>query len=90
MFDLTKIMIVAGFLLILLALQIYFTKYGKRIGRSIGEGRRIRVLETSALGPQERLTLVEADGRRVLVLSGRGGQGAFWPLDPAAPDGGQP
>ena len=89
LFDPTKLVIVAGFLVVLLALQLYVKKYGKGLGRSMSGERRIRVLETTALGPQDRLTLIEADGQRLLVLSGRRGQGAFWPLDPATPDEGQ-
>lgn len=88
-FDFTKIVIVAGFLIVLLALQVYFKKYGGRLGRGLGADRRIRVLETTMLGPQDRLTLVEADGQRVLVLTGRRGQGAFWPLDANGQSGGQ-
>lgn len=90
MLDLTKVVIVAGFLAALFALQVVFRKYGKRLGQQLGQGRRIRVLESTALGPQERLTLIEAEGQRLLVLSGRRGQGAFWPLEGAAPDEAQP
>lgn len=90
LFDPTKLVIVAGFLVVLLALQLYLKKHGKGLGRSLGGARRIRVLETTALGPQERLTLVEADGQRLLVLSGRRGQGAFWPLNATPQDEGQP
>ena len=42
-------------------------------GRSAGGGRRIRCLETFALGTRERIVLLEADGKRLLVGAGAGG-----------------
>lgn|GEM_PF-4964300 len=86
MVDLTKVVIVAGFLLVLLVLQLLFRKYGKGLGAHVLADRRIRVLETTTLGPQERLILIETEGQRLLVLSNRRGQGAFWPLPPRSPD----
>lgn len=41
-------------------------------GRGSG-GRRIRCLETFALGTRERIVLLEADGKRLLIGTGTGG-----------------
>ena len=41
-------------------------------GRS-GGGRRIRCLETFALGTRDRIVLLEADGKRLLIGAGAGG-----------------
>lgn len=41
--------------------------------RSGGAGRRIRCVETFALGTRERLLLLDADGKRLLIGIGAGG-----------------
>jgi len=41
-------------------------------GRS-GGGRRIRCVETFALGTRDRIVLLEADGKRLLIGAGAGG-----------------
>ena len=38
-----------------------------------GGGRRIRCVESFALGSRDRLLLIEADGKRLLVGAGQGG-----------------
>jgi flagellar protein FliO/FliZ len=42
-------------------------------GRQFVGGRRVRCLETLSVGSRERVLLLEADGRRVLVGVGAGG-----------------
>ncbi|MEO8747360.1 MAG: flagellar biosynthetic protein FliO [Rhodanobacter sp.] len=43
-----------------------------QVGRTSG-GRRIRCVETFALGTRDRIVLLEADGQRLLIGTGTGG-----------------
>ena len=65
-------------------------------GRAQSGGRRIRCVESFAIGTRERVLLLEADGKRLLIGAGQGGlrtlhvyEGevpvAEVPLPPAAP-----
>lgn len=83
---LTQVIVVAGFLAALIAVQILLRRHAQGIGKRLGRGRDIRLVEVAAIGTHERLSLVEANGQRILVLTGRNGTGAFLPLGPAASD----
>lgn len=78
--SLTQVIMVVGFLAALIAVQIVVRRHAQGIGKRLGRGRDIRLVEVTALGAHERLSLVEADGQRILVLTGRNGTGAFLPL----------
>lgn len=84
--SLTQIIVVVGFLAALIAVQIVLQRNARGIGKRLGRGREVRLLEVAALGPNDRLSLVEADGQRILVLTGRNGAGAFMALGPATQD----
>ena len=86
--SLTQIIVVVGFLAALIAVQIVLQRNARGIGKRLGRGREIRVVEVTALGTHDRLSLVETDGQRILVLTGRHGAGAFMALGPAAPEHG--
>ena len=42
-------------------------------GRAQSGGRRIRCVESFAIGTRERVLLLEADGKRLLIGAGQGG-----------------
>jgi flagellar protein FliO/FliZ len=47
---------------------------GRRVqGRAQTGGRRIRCIESFAVGTRDRVLLLEADGKRLLVGAGQGG-----------------
>jgi len=46
-------------------------------------GPRLALVERIALGPRQWLSLVEAEGRRILVATSAEGGPAFYPLEPA-------
>jgi hypothetical protein len=72
--SLTQVIVVVGFLAVLIAIQIVLRRNAQGIGSRLGRGREIRLVQ------HERLCLVEADGQRILVLTGRQGAGAFLQL----------
>lgn len=82
--SLTQVVVVVGFLAALIAVQIVLQRHARGIGKQLRRGREITLVEVTALGPHDRLSLVEADGQRILVLTGRHGAGAFMALGPAA------
>ena len=48
-------------------------------------GRRLRCVETMAVGARDRLMLIDADGKRLLVGVGQGGMRTLHVYDGAAP-----
>jgi len=54
-------------------------------GRSAPGGRRIRCVETLSLGARERVLLLDADGKRLLVGVGQGGMRTLHLYEGAAP-----
>ena len=54
-------------------------------GRGMSGGRRIRCVETFAVGARDRLLLLDADGKRLLVGVGPGGMRTLHVYDGAAP-----
>jgi flagellar biogenesis protein FliO len=56
-----------------------------RLRRGVRERPRLALVERIALAPRQSLALVEAEGRRFLVVTSADGTAAFYPLDePAA------
>jgi flagellar protein FliO/FliZ len=53
--------------------------------RTAPGGRRIRCVETFAVGARERLLLLDADGKRLLVGVGQGGMRTLHVYDGASP-----
>jgi len=52
-----------------------------RFRRSPGTGPRLELVERIALGPRQWLSLVEAEGSRILVATSAEGGPAFYPLE---------
>lgn len=86
---LTQVIVVVGFLAVLIAVQIVLRRHATGIGNRLGRGREIRLVEVTPIGQHERLCLVEADGQRILVLTGRQGAGAFLQLGQVTPPASQ-
>ncbi|ULU27360.1 flagellar biosynthetic protein FliO [Dyella terrae] len=53
--------------------------------RATPGGRRMRCVETMAVGARDRLMLVEADGKRLLIGMGQGGMRTLHVYEGAAP-----
>jgi len=82
----TQVIMVVGFLTALIAVQVLLHRNAQGIGRRLGRGRRVSLIEVTPLGPNDRLCLIEVNGQRILVLIGRHGSGSFLPLGQAGPD----
>lgn len=54
-------------------------------GRTVAGGRRMRCVETLTLGARERLLLLDADGKRLLIGVGQGGMRTLHVYEGAAP-----
>ena len=53
----------------------------RRLRRTSGSGQRLELVERIALAPRQSLVLIEAEGRRILVVTSTDGAPAFFPLD---------
>lgn len=55
-------------------------------GRARAGGRRIRCVESMALGARDRILLIDADGKRLLIGAGPGGLRTLHVYDGPAPE----
>lgn len=60
----------------------------QRIGRQGKPEVRLRLVQRIAIAPRQSLSLVEVEGRRILLATGADGAPAFYPLDDLAEGGG--
>jgi flagellar protein FliO/FliZ len=58
--------------------------------RNLPGGRRIRCVESMAVGARERVLLIDADGKRLLVGVGQGGMRTLHVYEGAAPAAASP
>ena len=79
----SQIVIVVAFLALLVGVQVWVRRNREGLGARLRPGREVEILETVALAPHERLTLVRIGAERVLVLSARGAGAQMLPLGPA-------
>ena len=69
--ELLRVVLSLGAIIVVILAAGWFTR--RLQGHSQVGGRRIRCVETFALGARDRLLLIEADGKRLLVGTGQGG-----------------
>ena len=69
--ELLRVLLSLAGIVVLIFAAGWFSRRLQR-GRS-GGGRRIRCVETFALGTRDRIVLLEADGKRLLIGTGTGG-----------------
>ncbi|MBM3611421.1 MAG: hypothetical protein FJX19_00370 [Alphaproteobacteria bacterium] len=89
----SQIVIVVAFLALLVVLQVWVRRNREGLGARLRPGREVDIIETVAIAPQERLTLVRIGTQRVLVLSARGAGAQMLALGPdiaPPPEGGAP
>ena len=83
-----QIVIITAFLMLLFALMWFVRRHRGGISRRIHADRRMQHIEDLSLAPQQRLHLIEVDGRTFLVHAGKGHAASFIAVDgdaPAAP-----
>ena len=68
-----RAIVVIAFLGILLLLRYVIVRNQATFRGKLTSGRRLKVIETLSLGLSGQVILLEADGRPLLVLSGRKG-----------------
>ena len=69
--ELLRVVLSLGAIIVVILAAGWFTR--RLQGRAQVGGRRIRCVETFAVGARDRLLLIEADGKRLLVGAGQGG-----------------
>ena len=67
-----QIVVTAIFLGIMLVVLIVLRRNGGAIRASLKAGKRISVIEDTAVSPTERLRLISVDDRKFLMLSAKG------------------
>ena len=87
--SLEQIVITVAFLMLLFALMWFVRRHRGGITSCIHADRRMQHIEDLSLAPQQRLHLIEVDGRTFLVHAGKGHAASFIAVDgeaPATPD----
>jgi flagellar protein FliO/FliZ len=69
--ELLRVMLSLGAIVALIFAAGWLTR--RLQSRQVGGGRRLRCIETMAISTRERVMLIEADGKRLLVGVGAGG-----------------
>ena len=83
--SLEQIVIIVAFLMMLFALMWFVRRHRGGITSRIHADRRILHIEDLSLAPQQRLHLIEVDGRTFLVHAGKGHAASFIAVDGTAP-----
>ena len=86
--SLEQIVIIVAFLMMLIALMWFLRRHRGGITSRINADRRMQHIEDLSLAPQQRLHLIEVDGRTFLVHAGKGHAASFIAVggDTAGPD----
>ncbi len=79
--SLEQIIIIIAFLMILFALMWFVRRHRGGISSRIHPDRRMQHIEDLSLAPQQRLHLIEVDGRTFLVHAGKGHAASFIAVD---------
>ncbi len=79
--SLEQIIITIVFLMMLFALMWFVRRHRSGISSRIHPDRRIQHIEDLSLGPQQRLHLIQVDGRAFLVHAGKGHAASFIAVD---------
>ena len=81
-----QMVIIVAFIMLLVTLMWFVRRYRGRISGRIHTDRRMHHIEDLALGPQQRLHLIEIDGRCFLVHVGKGHSASFISVDSNSQD----
>ncbi len=84
--SLEQIVIIVAFLMLLIALMWMIKRNRGSISSRLNSMRRMQHLEDLSLAPQQRLHLIEVDGRTFLVHAGKGHAASFIAVDGVAPE----
>ena len=79
--SLEQIIIIIAFLMILFVLMWFVRRHRSGISSRIHPDRRMQHIEDLSLAPQQRLHLIEVDGRAFLVHAGKGHAASFIAVD---------
>ena len=79
--SLEQIVIIVAFLMMLFALMWFVRRHRGGITSRIHADRRMQHIEDLSLAPQQRLHLIEVDGRTFLVHVGKGHNASFIAVD---------
>jgi len=79
--SLEQIIIIIAFLMMLFALMWFVRRHRGGISSRIHPDRRMQHIEDLSLAPQQRLHLIEVDGRAFLVHAGKGHAASFIAVD---------
>ena len=83
--SLEQIVIIVAFLMMLFVLMWFVRRHRGGIASRIHADRRMLHIEDLSLAPQQRLHLIEVDGRTFLVHAGKGHAASFIAVDGTAP-----
>ena len=83
--SLEQIVIIVAFLMLLVALMWLIRRHRGGITRRIHADRRMQHIEDLSLAPQQRLHLIEVDGRKFLDHASKGHAASFIAVDGTPP-----
>ena len=82
-FSITQLIIITAFLSVLIGLMFVVRRYKEPLSKQFGGQRRIKLMEDTSIGANERAKLIEVDGQVFLIISAKNQPPSVMPFDQA-------
>jgi flagellar biogenesis protein FliO len=81
-FSITQLIIITAFLSVLIGVMFVVRRYKEPLSKQLGGQRRIKLMEDTSIGANERAKLIEVDGQVFLIISAKNQPPSVMPFDP--------
>ena len=80
-FSITQLVTIAVFLSVLIGIMVLVRRYKEPLAKQLGGQRRIKLMEDTPIGANERAKLVQVDGQTFLIVSTKNQSPVVVPFD---------
>lgn len=80
-FSITQLVTIAVFLSVLIGIMVLVRRYKEPLAKQLGGQRRIKLMEDTPIGANERAKLVQVDGQTFLIVSAKNQSPVVVPFD---------
>ena len=80
-FSITQLIIITAFLSVLIGVMFVVRRYKEPLSKQLGGQRRIKLMEDTSIGANERAKLIEVDGQVFLIISAKNQPPSVMPFD---------
>ena len=80
-FSITQLVTIAVFLSVLIGIMVLVRRYKEPLTKQLGSQRRIKLMEDTPIGANERAKLIKVDGQTFLIVSAKNQSPVVVPFD---------